>query len=279
MRSFVTGCVLLTAFLAGACAHAPLAPGSLDDIKAVAIVARVQDDAGPTSTVFRDDATWNPQLAERKIDATEGDRRLANVLANGSFEKTKDGGKRLIAHTVTRFELADSLRLEVLNLLPKQQPWNNSVNPADVARALESFLVHEVPAPAPDYQRLLELGVDSVVELVIQEYGLHAANGRVGLYVVGSARLFRIKGGELYHRRFFSDELSPNIPPLEGLDPFAVAKNAELFAARLKLISGAIAMQVASDLTFADRRAPEVLPPSRAKPSASTPAPKSDDSL
>jgi hypothetical protein len=276
MRSTAICCALLAA----ACAHAPLSPSALDDTKAVAIVVRVADEAGPHATVFRDDATWKPQLAPKKIDDAEADRRLGSAITNGTYEKDKDGGKKLTAHTLTRFELADSLRSQLLDLLPRERPWAGSVNPADVASALESFLVHEVPSPPPDYTRLLDLGVDTVLEIVIEDYGMHADKGRAGIYLVGTARLFHIKGGELYHRKFFSDELTAG---LEGLDPFAVARNAGLFAERLKNIVTAIGQQVASDLTSGQprRSAPttggeDVKAPKRAKGDA---APAADDSL
>ncbi len=276
MRSTTICCALLAA----ACAHAPLSPSALDDVKAVAIVVRVADEAGPHATVFRDDVAWKPQLAPKKIEDAEADRRLVSAITNGTFEKDKDGARKLTAHTLTRFELADTLRSQLLDLLPRSHPWAGSVNPADVARALESFLVHEVPAPPPDYHRLLELGVDTVVEIVIEDYGMHADKGRAGLYLVGTARMFRIDGSELYHRKFFSDELTAG---LEGLDPFAVARNANLFAERLKNIVTAVAQQVAADLTLGQpaRATPppageDVKSPNRAKAPA---APAADDSL
>lgn len=240
---------LLACLVLAACAHSPLAPSALKETHAVAIIARIEDDAGPRSTVFRDDPSYRAQLQPRHIDDKEADRRLTAVLTSGTFEKDKDG-RHLKATTLTRFALADSLRSHLLSSLPRAHPWNRSLSPSAVARAFESFLVQEVPANAPDYHRLTELGVDTVVEIVVESYGMRSDKGRAGLFLVGSARMFRINGPELYHRHFYSDDVDAGSP---HLDPFAVAKNATLFADRMQPIILAIAAQVAADLN-PDRR-------------------------
>jgi hypothetical protein len=195
--------------------------------------------------VFRDDSSYRGQLQPRHIDDKEADRRLAAVLTSGTFEKDKEG-KHLKAATLTRFALADSLRSHLLASLPRSRPWTRAANPSDVARAFESFLVQEVPANAPDYHRLTELGVDTVVEVVVESYGMRSDKGRAGLYLVGTARMFRIDGPELYHRHFYSDDLDAGSP---HLDPFLVARNATLFADRMQPIITAVAEQIARDLT------------------------------
>lgn len=258
----------------GACAHSPLSPTALDEARGVAIVARIEDEAGPRSTVFRDDITWRPQLEPRRIDDKEADRRLAAVLANGTFEKDASGAKRLKAHTMSRFELADTLRSGILGALPNQHPWTHSANPASVASMLESFLVQEVPANAPDYLRLVDLGVDTVVEIVIEGYGMHAKEGRAGVWLAGTARLFRIGGAELYHRSFICDDLTAGSEPL---DPFAVARNASLFTDHLRPIIAGVADQIARDLTTEPPRTRDAHPGPKTKTAA--PPPPSDDPL
>ena len=237
--------VLAVVLLAG-CAHAPLSRGSLEATRSVAIVSRIADEAGPHSTVFRDDSTYRAELDKRRIDSKEADRRLALVLARGSFQKDADGSRRLIAHTVSRFELGDTLRSQLLEKLPRRAPWTKSLNPGDVARVLESFLVQEVPANLPDYELLVPLGADTVVEIVIEDYGMRSDHGRPGAYLVGFARMFRIGGGEVYHRRFAAaDALSE----LEALDPFAVGKDATKFGERLKALMAGVTSLLADDLT------------------------------
>lgn len=245
--------------LAG-CAHKPLSGSDLYGSKLIAFISRIEDEAGPKSRVFRDDSSYRPTLAPRRIDDKEADRRLANVLVNGSTDRAT---KAVIARTITRFEVADSLRATTLSLLPPQKPWTEVVHPADVARTLESFLVQEVPANAPDYQRLKELGADTVVEIVVEEFGMRSEGGRAGVFLKGHARMFRIDGGELYHRYFVSDDIHAG---LEHLDPFAVAKNSALFADRVKQMLNAISAQIAKDLTPADQVAPVPTGPAGEEP-------------
>lgn len=246
--------VVLLVALAG-CAHAPLSAAALDETKLVAFIARIEDEAGPKSHVFRNDGAYRDRL--KRLDDKEADRRLGNALTVGSYARNKDrAGKEygepvLQEPTISRFEIADSLRSNTLALLPKQSPWSEVVHPVEVARVLESFLVQEVPANAPDYERLEALGADTVVEIVIEEYGMRSEKGKAGAYLVGHARMFRVKGAELYHRRFYSDDLSAGLPPL---DPFAVRKDAKLFAARIKQQVEAVAVQIAKDLTPEERR-------------------------
>lgn len=263
--------VVLALGLAG-CAHKPLSAAALDETKSIAFIARIEDEAGPKSNVFRADGSYKDRL--KRLDDKEGDRRLGNALTVGSLEKTKSGEYEVTHHTISRFEIADSLRSNTLAQLPRHSPWSEVVQPVEVARVLESFLVHEVPANAPDYERLAALGADTIVEIVVEDYGMRSEKGKAGAYLVGFARMFRINGPELYHRRFYSDDLSAG---LEGLDPFAVRKNTELFAARIKQMVLAISTQVAKDLTPAERREPGA-PTSkpRAKPGE---VPQADDPL
>ncbi len=233
--------LVLALGVAGCAAHLPT-PGALGATKQVAFIARIEDDAGPRSTVFRGDASYREKL--KRLSDDEADRRLGNALAAGSFNKQGE----LDAPTITRFEFADSMRASTLALLPKVAPWTRVTHPVQVARVLESFLVQEVPANAPDYERLRSLGADSVVEIVIESYGMRSENGVAGVYVLGFARMFRIGGGELYRRAFFSDDLKAGLP---HLDPFEARRDAQRFAQRIKQVVAGISAQVAKDLTVA----------------------------
>ncbi|MFT3707769.1 MAG: hypothetical protein QM817_08890 [Archangium sp.] len=278
MRFVLVGAL---AVLSG-CAHSPLSASALDDTHVIAFIARIADKAGPQSNVFRNDGSYKEKL--KKIDAVEADRRLGNALTVGSYNRMKDkSGKEygepvLEHHTISRFEVADSLRSNTLALLPKQAPWSDVVHPVEVARVLESFLVQEVPANAPDYERLAALGADTVVEIVIEEYGMRSSGGKAGAYLVGFARMFRVNGGELYHRAFYSDDLDANSP---HLDPFAVRRDAELFAARIKAMVAGVSVQIAQDLTPAERREVSTKPTGSSKPKSksSSEVPQADDPL
>jgi hypothetical protein len=120
-----------------------------------------------------------------------------------------------------------------------------------VASALESFLVEEVPANAPDYDLLVPLGADAVVEFVIEEYGMRSENGHAGAYVKGYGRMFRLEGRqELWRRPFEADQIAAGDP---HLDPFWVGKEPERFRAALTSLLDGVAAQFAEDLSPKDR--------------------------
>jgi hypothetical protein len=261
MRSLV----LVVSLCAVGCAHLPISAEALDSLEKPAFIARIEDGAGPKSTVFRDDAaSYTARL--KKLDAREADRRLTLKL-----EKGTDSDRSL-----NRYQVADTLRAQVLSELPKGRPWTRVASPAQVASLLESFLVDEVPANAPDVTRLSPLGVDSIIEIVVEDFGLRSSGGRAGIYLYGYARLYRIDGGTLYRRAFFSDELRAGLEPL---DPFEVAKKPSIFGNRLRSMLGAIAHQIALDLSPATRAAKADEPPAKGAAPTAPVKPAEDDPL
>lgn len=228
MRCFLP---LVVVMIVSACAHAPLSNHDLESFSRPAFIVHVDKGAGPRSTVFRDDAKSYGDRA-KGLD----DRGLAARL-----EKGTDGER-----SMNRYQLADSLRAQVIADLPKASPWKNSVPPTEVAAALESFLVEEVRESGPDVSRLAPLGVDAVVEIVIEDYGLRSEGGKAGVFLYGNARLFRLNGATLYRRAFFSDEVKAG---LAVLDPFEVEAHPSKFSRQLKGVLDAVANQLALDLT------------------------------
>ncbi len=202
-----------------------------------AFISRIEENGGPKSWVFRDDSTYNKKLG--RLDRKEADRRLAVKLAKG----------------MSRFEVAERLRATVVSLLPQERPWTVAVDPVDVARELQSFLVEEVPANAPDYVLLKNLGADAVVEFVVEDYGMRSDDGRAGAYIEGYGRMFLIDGGVLWYRRFRSDGVEAKLP---AVDPFRVAKDPVRFRNELGTLIDAVATQFAKDLSPSDRRAAPV---------------------
>ncbi len=227
MRAFF----LVAVMVLSACAHAPLSNQDLESFSKPAFIVHVDKGAGPRSTVFRDDAKSYGDRA-KALD----DKGLATRLEKGS-----DGER-----SMNRYQLADSLRAQVLSELPKARPWKNSAPPTQVAAALESFLVEEVRASGPDVSRLAPLGVDAVVEIVIEDYGLRSEGGKAGVFLYGNARLYRLSGATLYRRAFFSDEVKAG---LAVLDPFEVEAHPAKFTGQLKGVLEAVAHQLALDLT------------------------------
>lgn len=224
--------LLVMASLVG-CAHRPLAGADLDRVARPAFISRIVEGAGPRSFVFREDGTYGAKL--KKLEPREADRRLEVKLGQGS----------------SRFEISERLRAVTLAELPRERPWTDALDPVQVATALESFLVEEVPANAPDYELLRPLGADAIVEFVIEEYGMRSDEGRAGIYLKGYARMFRLDGGEIWRRRFEVDQVKEGNP---HLDPFRVAKQPDLYrSAMIELLDG-LAKSFAADLSPTDRR-------------------------
>jgi hypothetical protein len=224
------------------CAHQPLSGSDLDRALRPAFISRIEEKAGPRSLVFRDDSSYGGKL--KKLEPKEADRRLQLKLEKGIPEKA--------IGSITRFEVADQLRSSTLGMLPRERPWTSVLNPAAVASALESFLVEEVPANAPDYELLKPLGADVVIEFVIEDYGMRSDDGRAGAYIVGYGRMFYLEGGgNIWFRSFRADEVESGQP---HVDPFKVAKDPGIFREHLTALLKAVAEQFAKDLQPSDRR-------------------------
>lgn len=230
------------------CAHSPLSGSDLDRARRPAFISRIEEKAGPRSYVFQGDSTYGAKL--KKLEPKEADRRLQVKLEKGIPEKGLG--------TITRFEVADQLRSTTLAQLPREIPWTAVVNPAQVAAALESFLVEEVPANAPDYELLRPLGVDAVIEFVVEDYGMRSEDGRAGTYVIGYGRMFFLDGGgNVWYRSFRADEVESGQP---HVDPFKVAKDPTIFRDHLTTLLKAVAEQFAKDLRPEGRHGGQSLP-------------------
>lgn len=236
MRIALLACALA---LSAACAHKPLAGSDLDTVGRPAFISRIEENAGPRSEVFRSDSSYSPKL--KRLTAKEADRRMSLRLQKA----------------MTRFEIAERLRATTASKLPQERPWTNSVDPARVAATLQSFLVEEVPANAPDYQLVGELGADSVVEFVVEEYGVTSDDGRAYAYMLGYGRLFTLDGTELWRRSFRVDQRAAGA---EGFDPFAVVKDPEVWRNNFSTMIDAVAAQFAQDLNPPGRRGGPALP-------------------
>ncbi|MFL5318125.1 MAG: hypothetical protein ACJ790_00615 [Myxococcaceae bacterium] len=232
IRSIV---LALVAVVATGCAHKPLSGADLDRVMRPAFISRIEEGAGPKSEVFTEDSSYKQKLA--KLEPKEADRRLSNKMGKG----------------MSRFEVADKLRSTTLALLPREIPWTNTVDPVAVAKELQSFLVEEVPANAPDYDLLKAEGADAIVEFVIEKYGMRSENGRAGVFVEGYGRMFFLESKhEIWYRAFRVDQVDAGLP---HVDPFKVGKSdGVLFRQQMNDVLDAIAAQFAKDLSPADRR-------------------------
>ncbi|HZH02990.1 MAG TPA: hypothetical protein VEY30_04335 [Myxococcaceae bacterium] len=220
------------AMWAAGCAHQRLSGRDLDRVDRPALLGRIEEAAGPKSSVFRKDDSYKGQL--KRLDAKEGDRRLQLKLSRG----------------MSRWEVSERLRATTLSMLPKEHPWTAAVDPVAVARVLQSYLVEEVPVNEPDYALLRQLGADVVLEFVIEEYGMRSRDGRALAYVRGHARMFRLEGGVLWRRGFELDSVQLDSP---HLDPFRVAKEPDLYRQEMNRLIDAVAQGLAQDLNPPDR--------------------------
>jgi hypothetical protein len=234
--------------LAAGCASQQLAGADLDRVRRPVFISRIEERAGPKSVVFRDDSAYSDKL--KKLEPVEADRRLTVKLQQA----------------VTRFEISERIRVNTLTQLPREHPWTRAVDPTSVATVLESFLVEEVPANAPDYDLIAPLGADTIVEFVVQEYGMRSEDGHAGAYVRGYGRMFMLAGrSEVWRRPFLVDQLTSGA---EHLDPFKVGKNPDLFRQALLTLLDQVAEVFVKDLTPKDRRGGPPLPdlPTTAEP-------------
>lgn len=235
-------CVLLSLMvLVTGCASQRLSGASLDRVQRPAFISRIELEAGPKSLVFREDSSYGGKL--KKLEPKEADRRLQVKLMQA----------------VTRFEVSERLRVHTFSKLPKDYPWTATVDPARVATVLESFLVEEVPANAPDYDLLTPLGADTVVEFVVEEYGMRSVKGHAGAYLKGYGRMFTLNGrSEVWRHPFEVDQVEMGA---EHLDPFKVGKNPELFRLAMTSLLDTVSEEFVKELT-----------PKRDAPPAPTPA-------
>jgi hypothetical protein len=219
---------ILTLGLAG-CAHSSLQASDLDQVKRPAFVSRMADEAGPRVTVYRSDSALASKLTG--TTPTDADHRLETSLKPA----------------MSSFEAAERLRSHVYAAIDTEKPWSQAVPPSQVAGALETFLVQEVPGGAPDYARLKPLGADSVVEFVIEEYGIRAEKGVPQTWVSGSGRMFRLSdGGELWRSGFSGNSTAAGLPPL---DPSTLAGDPRPFKEQMVAVLDSVSVTLARQLS------------------------------
>jgi len=246
--------VSAVALLGMGCAHKSLNVAALDTVQKPAFVGHILKNAGPKVTVFTDDPSFREGL--KRLEPAEGNRRLANWLLKGLPQQ----------------ELSDGLRSRTLLRLEHEAPFRNAADPSKVARALGIFLTQEDADMKPNYQALAELNVDSVVEVVIEEYGVRSAQGKIRFWMKGYGRMFRLQGGSvLWKRSFHAEEEESSLPVT---DPFVMAKDPSLFRNRTHWILDTVAQRFAEDLSRGKRPAvaapkqetsPAVLPSAKQK--------------
>jgi hypothetical protein len=224
-----------------ACAHATLDGSDLDRVQRPAFVSRVADEAGPRVSVYRSDSSQASKLGTTSPE--QADKKLEESLRPA----------------LTRFEAAERLRSHVHAAIQTEKPWSQAVPPSQVATALETLLVQEVPSPPPDYSRLRPLGADSVVEFVIEEYGVRTEKGVPQTWVRGTGRMFRLgDGGELWHSGFAGNSTEVGLPPL---DAAALAIDPRPFHEQMVAVLDAVSIRLAKQLSPTNRAGGAPTPP------------------
>ena len=248
---------VLTLGLAG-CAHANLEGSDLDKVQHPAFVSRVADEAGPRVDVYRSDSNQAAKLGP--TSPADADKKLEESLKP----------------VLSRFEAAERLRSHVHAAIQTEKPWSQAVPPSQVASALETFLVQEVPGSPPDYGRLKPLGADSVVEFVIEEYGVRTEKGVPQTWVRGTGRMFRLgDGGELWRSGFSGTSTEAGLQPL---DPAALPSNPRPFHEQMVAVLDSVSVRLARQLSPTNRAGGGPTPPGtgelRAPPDERTPLEK-----
>lgn len=232
--------VWLSLTLTLGCAGVPLSASELNSVARPAFVSRLELDAGPRSSVFRDLPSLQPRL--RGLAPAEADRRLVGKL-----------------NAVSRFELSERLRVGVTRRLPNESPWSHAVPQVQVASVLQSFLTEEVPARSPDTRQLESLGADTLVELVIESYGMKGKGGKPVVFLSGRGRMAKLGGSSLWYRSFSFETEGAE----DALDPLRVAQDPQLFRDALAGLLDRAAEQLAKELQPA-RTAPRARSSERA---------------
>ncbi|HEY3588100.1 MAG TPA: hypothetical protein VGK85_13145, partial [Myxococcaceae bacterium] len=124
---------------------------------------------------------------------------------------------------------------------------------------LETFLVQEVPGSPPDYSRLKPLGADSVVEFVIEGYGMRTEKGVTQTWVRGTGRMFRLgDGGELWRSDFSGNSADAG---LQALDPASLSSNPRPFHEQMAAVLDAVSVRLARQLSPTNRAGGGPTPP------------------
>jgi hypothetical protein len=224
-----------------ACAHATLDGSDLDRVQHPAFVSRVADEAGPRVSVYRSDSTQASKLGGASPE--DADKKLEESLRPA----------------LSRFEAAERLRSHTYAAIQTEKPWSQAVPPSQVATAMETLLVQEVPAPPPDYGRLRPLGADSVVEFVIEEYGVRTEKGVPQTWVRGTGRMFRLgDGGEMWRSSFAGNSTEAGLPPL---DPGVLATDPRPFHEQMVAVLDSVSVQLARQLSPTNRAGGAPTPP------------------
>jgi hypothetical protein len=193
-------------FLACSCAHRQIDASSVQDVTRLAVVVRASP--GPT------------------VSSSEPDKTLVDML-----------GKQ-----VTVFELEERVRESVMARMPAAPPWSSAMPAAQVATALQSFLVVDRSLPL-DVDALRAAGADAVLELRITEWGV-TSGAKPALYLKGQGSLYRLpgKGG------IWADKLDTELSDSEGeAVDLAALKNGGYREAVIRLV-GRVAERIAAEL-------------------------------
>ncbi|MCL2012631.1 MAG: hypothetical protein FWG75_07600 [Cystobacterineae bacterium] len=215
------------ALLGASCAHKSLDAAALESIQKPAFVGRISKNAGPKATVFTDDNTFREGL--KRLEPAEGNRRMAARMLRG----------------LPHYELSDGLRARTMLRLEQVAPFKDAAEPSKVARSLGIFLMQDEADVEPDYKRLLAMDVDSIVEMVIEEYGIRSAQGKVRFWVRGYGRMFRLKNGSLLWKRSFHAEEEESSLPV--VDPFVLAREPSLYRNRIHWVLDTVAQKLSED--------------------------------
>jgi hypothetical protein len=185
----------VAASLVCACAHKPLNPQSLQEVRRLAIVVRVVEAAEvDVARVDSDEGRAYPELSPKEADAA-----LAAQLAQ------QVGG----------FELEERIRAALVSRLPPTPPWSTAMPSIEVATSLDWLLVDDRSGP-PDYRLLAKRGSNSVLEVVVESHGVRRAAGKTALFARGNARMFLLDGSTLWKAPFDIDQTAD--PEAEALD-------------------------------------------------------------
>lgn len=126
-------------------------------------------------------------------------------------------GKKLEAQ-VSPFEAAERLRSGLIEHLPDLPPWNTVVPGVQAESVLGSLLTVDRPVTTPEFDDLQKIGVDGVLYVEVEHWGVATRDEQGGFFTQGTGRLFTLPEHDTLWRQAF-DELSAGGLPKTFLEP------------------------------------------------------------
>ncbi|MBS2027027.1 MAG: hypothetical protein JST54_03900 [Deltaproteobacteria bacterium] len=104
---------------------------------------------------------------------------------------------------MSAFEVAERVRSGLIEHLPDAPPWNTVVPAVQADSVLGDTLTVDRPASSPQFDDLQRIGVDGVLYIEIEHWGVRADDTSSGYMLQGTGRFFTLPGHDTLWRGTF----------------------------------------------------------------------------